>query len=174
MGASIVNVLFLGARNATRTLIAEVITNHLGAGRFRAFSAACWPSGTVHPYTLDLLQMQNYELSGVRCKSCSEFARTFARPNAPDLDFVFTLSNDISSGDCPAWPGQPVAAHWGMADPAMIDGSEAEKRCAFADCHRMLYQRISVFLNLPLTSLNTLALREQVALIGRRIDETAS
>jgi protein-tyrosine-phosphatase len=165
------NVLFVGAHNATRSIIAEAIANRLGSGTFRAFSAGLWPSGAVHPYTLDMLRLQNYDLDGVRCKSCYEFARTFARPDVPDLDFVFTISDDVAKAVTPAWPGQPVVADWGMTDPQLVEASEAEKRCAFAECHRLLYQRIGVFLNLPLASLSKFALQEQVALIGRRIDQ---
>lgn len=174
MRPSTLNVLFLGPRNAARSVMAEAITNRLGAGRFCAFSGGWSPEGRVHPYALDVLRMQNYALDGVRCKSWYEFARSFARPQAPDIDFVFSLCDTAFNVSAPTWPGQPVVAHWRIADPALAEGSEAEKRCAFTECHRLLYQRISVFASLPLASLSRFALLEQVAHIGRQFDETAA
>jgi protein-tyrosine-phosphatase len=134
----------------------------LGAGRFRGFSAGSAPRGQVHPYALDLLRSQNYDVSELRSKSWDEFAE----PSAPPLDFVFTVCDSAAAEVCPIWPGQPMTAHWGVPDPSAAQGSEAEKRFAFADTHRMLYQRIGIFVNLPLASLDRLALRKKMDEIG--------
>jgi protein-tyrosine-phosphatase len=134
----------------------------LGAGRFRGFSAGSAPRGQVHPYALDLLRSQNYDVSELRSKSWDEFAE----PSAPPLDFVFTVCDSAAAEVCPIWPGQPMTAHWGVPDPSAARGSEAEKRFAFADTHRMLYQRIGIFVNLPLASLDRLALRKKMDEIG--------
>lgn len=172
--SSALNVLFLGARNATRSIMAEAIATQIGAPAIHAFSAGCCPDGRIHPYTLDILRLQGYGSDGARCKSWLEFARTFARPHAPELDFVFVLCDHAANVPMPSWPGQPVVARWAIPDPARAKGSEAERRYAFAECHRLLYRRISVFLSLPFMSLSRLALREQVAHIGRQIDGTAA
>jgi protein-tyrosine-phosphatase len=134
----------------------------LGAGRFRGFSAGSAPRGQVHPYALDLLRSQNYDVSELRSKSWDEFAE----PSAPPLDFVFTVCDSAAAEVCPIWPGQPMTAHWGVPDPSAARGSEAEKRFAFADTHRMLYQRIGIFVNLPLASLDRLALQKKMDEIG--------
>jgi protein-tyrosine-phosphatase len=134
----------------------------LGAGRFRGFSAGSAPRGQVHPYALDLLRSQNYDVSELRSKSWDEFAE----PSAPPLDFVFTVCDSAAAEVCPIWPGQPMTAHWGVPDPSAAQGSEAEKRFAFADTHRMLYQRIGIFVNLPLASLDRLALQKKMDEIG--------
>jgi len=169
MTHSIFNVLFLCTHNSARSIIAEAIMNRLGAGRYRSFSAGSQPKGTVHPYAIDMLRNQNYDVSGLRSKSWEEYAR----PGAPEMDFVFTVCDNAANEVCPVWPGQPMTAHWGVPDPSAAEGTEAEKRYAFADCHRMLYQRIGIFVNLPMASLNRLSLQEQVAAIGRMIDETS-
>src|SRR6202011_1766820 len=120
--------------------MAEVILNRAGQGKFRAFSAGSQPKGQVHPYALDLLRRLNYDVSGVRSKSWLEFSG----PNAPKLDFAFTLCDDAAAETCPVWPGQPMTAHWGLPDPAAATGNEAEIRLAFADAFRMLNNRISI------------------------------
>lgn len=163
MDQSILNVLFLCTHNSARSVMAEAIINQLGRGRFRGFSAGSQPSGHVHPYALELLDRLNYDTSGVRSKSWEEFAA----PGAPKLDFVFTVCDSAAAETCPVWPGQPMTAHWGLADPSEVQGSEAERRFAFADTHRMLHQRISIFVSLPLSSLDQLSLQRQLDAIGR-------
>jgi arsenate reductase len=162
MSDGVYNVLFLCTHNSARSVIAECIVNRLGAGKFRGFSAGSAPRGSIHPYALDMLRNQNYDVSGLRSKSWDEFAP----PGAPRMDFVFTVCDDAASEVCPIWPGQPMTAHWGIPDPSAAGGTEAERRYAFADTHRMLYQRIGIFVNLPLASLDTLALQKQLRDIG--------
>ena len=162
MSEAVYNVLFLCTHNSARSVIAECIINRLGAGKFRGFSAGSAPRGSIHPYALDMLRNQNYDVSGLRSKSWDEFAA----PGAPRMDFVFTVCDDAASEVCPIWPGQPMTAHWGIPDPSAAAGSEAERRYAFADTHRMLYQRVGIFVNLPLASLDTLALQKQLKDIG--------
>lgn len=157
------NVLFLCTHNSARSVIAECVMNRLGGGRFKAYSAGSEPRGQVHPYSLDLLRALNYDVSQLRSKSWDEFAK----PGAPELDFVFTVCDDAANETCPYWPGQPMTAHWGIPDPSAQTGSEAEKRVAFAETHRMLNQRIGIFVNLPLRSIDTLALPKKLAAIGR-------
>lgn len=165
----VLNVLFLCTHNSARSVIAECVMNRLGKGRFKGFSAGSMPSGRVHPYALDLLQKLNYDVSNLRSKSWDEFAE----PGAPMLDFVFTVCDNAANEVCPYWPGQPVTAHWGLPDPSAVAGSETERRLAFADTHRMLYQRISIFTNLPLDSLDKLALQERLNEIGRTVPDAA-
>ncbi len=144
------NVLFLCTGNSARSILAEAILNRLGAGRFRAFSAGSLPKGEVHPYAIDLLAELNYPTDGLRSKSWDEFGRD----NAPELDFVFTVCDNTAGEVCPVWPGHPMTVHWGMPDPALAEGNEAERRRAFADAHRMLTGRIDEFVKLPLDSLD--------------------
>jgi protein-tyrosine-phosphatase len=157
------SVLFLCTGNSARSILAECILNRDGAGRFRAFSAGSQPKGTVHPYAIDLLRKENHPVDRLRSKSWDEFAR----PGAPPLDFVFTVCDHAASEVCPVWPGQPMTAHWGIPDPAAVEGPEAVKRAAFADALRMLTNRISVFINLPLRSLDRLALQKRLDAIGQ-------
>jgi protein-tyrosine-phosphatase len=161
-----VNVLFLCTGNSARPVMAEAILNCEGRGKFRAFSAGSQPKGQIHPYTLDLLRKLNFDVRGFRSKSWSEFAR----PDAPALDFVFTVCDDAAAETCPVWPGQPMTAHWGIPDPAAATGNEAEIRLAFADAFRMLNNRISIFVSLPIRSLGTLALQRQLDSIGKTKD----
>jgi arsenate reductase len=161
------NVLFLCTHNSARSVIAECVMKRLGAGRFKAYSAGSQPSGRIHPYALDLLKRLNYDTSGIRSKSWEEFAR----PDAPKLDFVFTVCDDAANEVCPVWPGQPMSAHWGLPDPSRAEGTEGERRYAFADTHRMLYQRIGIFTNLPLKSLDQLSLQTRLDEIGRTMPE---
>jgi arsenate reductase len=157
------NVLFLCTGNSARSIMAEVVLNRAGRGNFRAYSAGSHPKGQVHPYALDLLRKLNYDVSGLRSKSWSEFAR----PEAPKLDFVFTVCDDAAKESCPVWPGQPMTAHWGIPDPAAAEGIEVEKRLAFADALRMLANRINIFVALPLRSLSALTLQKQLDAIGK-------
>lgn len=157
------NVLFLCTHNSARSIMGECIINRLGQGRFKGYSAGSHPRGSVHPYALDLLKQLNYDTSSLRSKSWDEFAR----PGAPPLDFVFTVCDDAANETCPVWPGQPMSAHWGLPDPSAPRGSESEQHFAFADTHRMLYQRISIFVNLPLASLDKLSLQKRLDDIGR-------
>ena len=162
------NVLFLCTGNSARSIIAETILNRYGAGRFRAFSAGSQPKGQVHPYTLDLLRNLNYRTENLRSKDWDEFAV----PGAPKLDFVFTVCDDAANETCPVLPGQPMSAHWGVPDPAAVEGSEAVKRAAFADTCRMMTNRISVFTSLPLASLDRLSLQKRLDEIGQRREAT--
>lgn len=164
------NLLFLCTHNSARSIIAECVMNRLGAGKFRAYSAGSQPRGDVHPYALDLVRKLNYDTKGLRSKSWEEFAR----PGAPELDFVFTVCDDAAEEVCPVWPGQPMTAHWGLADPSRVEGTEAERRFAFADTHRMIYQRIGIFVSLPLASLDRLTLQKRLDEIGRTRADTAS
>jgi protein-tyrosine-phosphatase len=157
------NVLFLCTGNSARSIMAECVLNRLGSGRFRAFSAGSFPKGEVHPYALQLLSAQNYPTRNLRSKSWDEFAG----PGAEPLDFVFTVCDNAAGESCPIWPGQPMTAHWGMPDPAAATGNEAEKRLAFADTLRMLHNRISAFVSLPIRSLDNLSLQNRLREIGR-------
>jgi protein-tyrosine-phosphatase len=157
------NVLFLCTHNSARSVIAECIMNRLGAGKFKAYSAGSQPSGKVHPFAIELLNRLGYDTSGLRSKSWEEFARG----GAPELDFVFTVCDDAANEVCPVWPGQPMSAHWGLPDPSRAEGNESERRYAFADTYRMLHQRIGIFTNLPLKSLDTLSLQRRLDDIGR-------
>jgi arsenate reductase len=156
------NVLFLCTHNSARSIIAECVMNRLGGDRFKGYSAGSQPKGEVHPYALDLLRQLNYDVSGLHSKSWEEFSG----PDAPKLDFVFTVCDNAANEVCPVWPGQPMTAHWGLPDPSAVEGTESERRYAFADTHRMLYQRIGIFVNLPLASLDTLSLQKQLDDIG--------
>ena len=158
----IINVLFLCTGNSARSIMAEVIMNHAGAGKFKGFSAGSQPKGQVHPYALDLLRKLHYDVTGLRSKSWTEFSQ----PHAPKLDFVFTVCDNAAAETCPVWPGQPMTAHWGIPDPAAATGTEAEVRLVFADALRMLTNRINIFVSLPLRSLDQLSLQKQLNAIG--------
>jgi arsenate reductase (thioredoxin) len=163
------NVLFLGGRNAVRSIMAEAILNHEGMGRYRAFSAGREPGGKVHPATLDLLSKLSFDISGLHSKSWLEFVG----PDAAPLDFVFTVCDGADDAAC-AWPGNPVTGHWGLPDPAAVRGKDPEMRLAFADAFRMLNNRIVIFTSLPIRSLDQLSLRRQLDLIARRNDSFKS
>ena len=159
----IYNVLFLCTGNSARSIMGECILNRLGRGRFRAFSAGSYPKGEVNPHTIETLKKLNYVTDELRSKSWDEFAGA----GSPELQFVFTVCDQAAQEVCPLWPGQPMSAHWGIPDPAAAGGSEAERRIAFADAYRMLFNRISIFVSLPLTSLDRLALQRRLDEIGR-------
>jgi arsenate reductase len=156
------NVLFLCTGNSARSIIAEAIMNRLGNGKFRGYSAGSQPKGAVHPYTIDLLRKLNYDTSAFRSKTWLEFSNS----DAPELDFVFTVCDNAAAEACPVWPGQPMTAHWGLPDPAAVQGSDAERRLAFADTLRMLNNRIGVFVSLPIKSLDKLSLQNRLREIG--------
>ncbi|WP_338421460.1 metalloregulator ArsR/SmtB family transcription factor [Paracoccus salsus] len=160
------NVLFLCTANSARSLIAEAILNADPSGRFRAFSAGSHPAGQPNPRTLQLLDRLGYDLSGIRSKSWDEFAG----PDAPRMDFVFTVCDSAAGEVCPVWPGYPVTAHWGVPDPAAVSGNDAQQAAAFAATHKMLATRLSAFTSLPLESLGRNSLQARVDRIGR--DET--
>ena len=158
------NVLFLCTGNSARSILAEACLNREGRGRFTAYSAGSHPKGEVHPMAIDLLKRANYDTAGMRSKSWDEFAA----PGAPKMDFVFTVCDSAAAETCPVWPGQPMTAHWGVPDPAAVEGTETEKALAFADAYRMLNNRISIFVSLPITSLDRLALQKRVSEIGKQ------
>jgi arsenate reductase len=163
MSDEVFNVLFLCTGNSARSILAEAILNRVGARRFKAFSAGSHPKGEVHPNALQLLKSLNYDTSFARSKSWEEFAA----PGAPEMHFVFTVCDDAANEACPVWPGQPMTAHWGVPDPAAVEGTEAEKHLAFADAYRMLNNRISIFVNLPMQTIDKLALQAHLHEIGR-------
>ncbi len=157
------NVLFLCTGNSARSIMAEAILNKIGAGKFRAFSAGSQPKGRVHPEAIRLLQSLGFETSSFRSKSWGEFAK----PGAPPLDFVFTVCDNAAGEACPVWPGQPMTAHWGIPDPAAVEGADVDIALAFKDAFRMLSQRIGVFAALPIRSLDRLSLQAKLKEIGR-------
>ena len=156
-------VLFLCTGNSARSIFGEAILNKAGGGRFIAYSAGSQPAETVHPFARELLQKLDHPVGTLRSKSWDEFAL----PGAPALDFVFTVCDDAAAETCPIWPGQPMSAHWGVPDPVKTQGNEAEKRLAFAEAYRMLNNRISAFISLPLSSLDRLSLKSKLDDIGK-------
>jgi arsenate reductase len=157
------NVLFLCTGNSARSIMAEVLINYWGRGRFRGFSAGSHPKGEVHPVALELLRHMKLPTAGLRSKSWEEFAA----PGATPLDFVFTVCDKAAGETCPLWPGQPMTAHWGVADPAAVTGSDAEKWLAFRTAFRELENRIKIFVSLPIRSLDRLTLQQRLDAIGR-------
>jgi arsenate reductase len=157
------NVLFLCTGNSARSIIAEAILNREGAGRFHAWSAGSQPKGQVNPNTLTLLRGLGFDVSHFRSKSWEQFAR----PDAPKFDFIFTVCDNAAGEACPAWPGNPMTAHWGISDPAEAGGTQAEIGQAFAEAFRMLKQRIDIFTALPVSSLDRLTLQSRLREIGR-------
>lgn len=162
MADRIYNVLFLCTGNSARSIIAEAILNRLGAGQFRAYSAGSQPKGQVNPHATSLLRSLGYDTSGYRSKSWDEFAGT----GEPQFDFVFTVCDNAAAEACPVWPGQPMTAHWGIADPAEARGTQAEVALAFKEAYRLLNQRISIFTALPMRSLDKLTLQHKLREIG--------
>ena len=163
MSDKIYNVLFLCSANSARSIIAEVVLNQLGKGRFRAFSAGSQPSGAVHPLTLKVLQGQGYDTSALRSKSWEEFARS----DAPQMDFVFTVCDQTAGEVCPVWPGQPLTAHWGFADPVKVEGSEQRQLDAFSQVQHQIANRLRLLLSLPLARLDRLAIKHEIDHIGK-------
>ncbi len=157
------NVLFLCTGNSARSILGEAIMNRLGQGRITAQSVGSHPKGAVHPYALDLLRQFNYKTESFRSKSWDEFAKD----DATHFDFVFTVCDDAATETCPVWLGQPMTARWGIPDPAAVEGTEAEKRAAFADAYGRLYNRIAIFVSLPLASIDRLFLKNRLDQIGQ-------
>jgi arsenate reductase len=157
------NVLFLCTGNSARSILGEAIINRVGAGKFKGYSAGSMPKGQVHPLTLKLLKQLNYDTTALRSKAWDEFSAS----GAPRLDFVFTVCDNAANETCPIWPGQPMSAHWGVPDPAAVEGTDSEKALAFADTYRMLNSRISIFTSLPLGSLDKLSLQRRLDEIGK-------
>jgi arsenate reductase len=159
-------VLFLCTGNSARSIMAECALNRWGRGRFEAFSAGSHPKGEIHPMTLQLLRQFNYKTDGLRSKSWDEFAG----PAAPALHFVFTVCDQAAGEVCPAWPGQPMTAHWGVPDPAAFVGPEDKQLRMFRDVYFQLERRIQIFTNLPIASLDKLSLQRRLDDIGQRAD----
>ena len=163
MAERMFNVLFLCTGNSARSIIAESILRKVGAGRFRAFSAGSHPKGVVNPFALKVLDSLDYPTDGFRSKSWDEFAA----PGAPVMDFVFTVCDTAAAEVCPVWPGQPMTAHWGIEDPAAVEGTDIQKEAAFVLAARYLKNRISIFTSLPIRSLDKMALNAKLREIGQ-------
>jgi protein-tyrosine-phosphatase len=161
--AQVYNVLFLCTGNSARSILAEVLLDHWGKGRFKGYSAGSFPKGAVHPLALAVLERHGLPTAGLRSKSWSEFAQ----PDAPVMDFVFTVCDQAAGEVCPIWPGNPITAHWGVPDPAAVEGTEEERRRAFRDAFRRLEARIKLFIALPIDKLDRMALKRRADEIGR-------
>ena len=157
------NVLFLCTGNSARSILAEALVEHWGEDRFKGYSAGTFPRGSVHPFAVELLEKLGLRTTGLRSKSWDEFAR----PGAPVMDFVFTVCDQAAGEACPVWPGNLITAHWGVPDPAAVEGSETERRNAFRDAFRALENRIKLFTALPLDKLDRMAIKREVDDIGR-------
>jgi arsenate reductase (thioredoxin) len=163
------NVLFLCTGNSARSILAESLLRKLGAGRFNAFSAGSHPKRGVNPFAVKVLESYGYPTDGLRSKSWDEFARR----DAPVMDFVFTVCDSAAGEICPVWPGQPMTAHWGIEDPAAVEGADIEKEKAFVTAFRYLRNRISIFVSLPVARLDKMTLRAKLHEIGRMDGATA-
>jgi arsenate reductase len=159
------NVLVLCTGNSARSILGEVLFNHLGKGKFKAYSAGSKPAGQVNPGALELLKQQGYSTEGLRSKSWDEFAK----PGAPEFDFIFTVCDNAAGEACPIWFGHPCTAHWGIPDPAHVEGEEA-RRTAFKHASEQLARRIQLFISLPIEKLDKLILKEKMDEIGRTQD----
>ena len=162
MAERMFNVLFLCTGNSGRSILAELILRKIGSDRFAAFSAGSHPKGAVNPFAIKVLDRLEYPTDGLRSKSWDEFAA----PGAPTMDFVFTLCDDAASETCPVWPGQPMTAHWGIEDPAAVEGTDIEKEAAFVTAARYVRNRIAAFVALPIKSLDALSLNKKLREIG--------
>ena len=165
MTDKIYNVLFLCTGNSARSILAEVQLNALGKGRFRGFSAGSHPNGTVNPFAIEFLEKTGYPTGDLRSKSWDEFAV----PGAPVMDYVLTVCDQAAGEQCPFWPGQPMSAHWGVPDPAAVEGSDDQKRLAFRDAASVLRKRIELFTALPAASLDRMSLKSQLDSIGKSV-----
>jgi arsenate reductase (thioredoxin) len=157
------HVLFLCTGNSARSILAESLLNHLGTGRFRGFSAGSFPKGSINPLAIDLLSRLNLPTEGLRSKSWDEFAA----PGAPPLDFVITVCDNAAGEVCPIWPGRPMTAHWGVPDPAAVEGSDVAKAAAFRAAFQALENRIKLFTSLPIASLDRMKLKDRLGAIGK-------
>jgi protein-tyrosine-phosphatase len=157
------NVLFLCTGNSARSILAECVMNRIGRAKFKAYSAGSMPKGEVHPQAIKLLNSLGYDTSALRSKSWGEFSE----PGAPELDFVITVCDNAANEVCPYWPGQPVTSHWGMPDPAAVEGSDSEIALAFAETYRLLSNRIGIFASLPVAKLDRLSLKQRMDEIGQ-------
>jgi arsenate reductase len=158
------NVLFLCTGNSARSILAEVILNQLGRGRFRAYSAGSHPNGKVNPLSIEFLGRAGFQTEGLRSKSWDEFASQ----DAPQMDFIFTVCDDAAGEVCPIWPGRPMTAHWGVADPAGVAGTDEEKRAAFRHAATILRRRIELLVNLPIATLDQLTIHSKLKEIGKQ------
>jgi protein-tyrosine-phosphatase len=164
------SVLFLCTGNSARSILAQALVDHWGRGRFVGHSAGSRPTGRVHPIALELLRQLKLPTAGLRSKSWEEYGQ----PDAPTLDFVFTVCDAAAGEPCPVWPGQPFTAHWGVPDPAAAGGTDADRWLAFRDAFRVLENRVKVFTSLPIASLDRLSLQRAVDTIGRSDSDTSS
>jgi arsenate reductase (thioredoxin) len=163
MDEKVYNVLFLCTGNSARSILAESIMNKLGKGQFHGFSAGSHPGGRVNPLALDLLKRLDFPTAGLRSKSWDEFAGT----NGIHFDFVITVCDDAAGEACPVWPGHPITAHWGIPDPAAVEGTEMERKLAFSQAYRSMDRRIKLFLSLPRASIDQMCIKERMDEIGR-------
>ena len=170
MSEHIHNVLFLCTGNSARSIMAEAILRKNGRGRFRAFSAGSQPKGAVNPFAIKVLKSLDYPTDDLRSKSWQEFARS----DAPVMEFAFTVCDNAAGEVCPTWPGQPMTAHWGIEDPAEVEGTDILKEAAFVEAFRLLNNRITIFTSLPMGSINQLSLAKQLRDIGRIDGATSS
>lgn len=157
------NVLFICTHNSARSIMAEAILNQMGAGRFRAFSAGSEPGGQVHPLAIELLERNRMDTRALRSKNWNEFSRD----DAPVMDFVLTVCDKAAGEVCPVWPGQPMSAHWGVEDPAAVEGTPEECRKAFSSAFMILNRRIAIFQNLPMDKIDRLSLQSELRRIGQ-------
>lgn len=165
MSDSTYNVLFLCTGNSARSIMAEVMMNHIGEGRFVAYSAGSHPTGRVNPFAIETMKCMGLPVDGLRSKSWDEFAAT----GAPVIDFVFTVCYAAAGEVCPIWPGHPMTAHWGVEDPAAVEGSDEAKLAAFQGAARLLKRRIELFCGMPLQTLDRLALQDRLTVIGKDV-----
>ncbi|CAJ0775968.1 Arsenate reductase [Ralstonia mannitolilytica] len=166
MDKKIYNVLFICTGNSARSIMAEVIMNHLGRERFKAYSAGSHPRGEVHPMTLEVLSDQGYDLGGLRSKSWTEFAE----PDAPQMDFIMTVCDQAAGEACPAWPGQPITAHWGFADPTKVEGDREKQLKAFSNAQFQIANRIRLFMSLPIEKIDRMSLQTKLRELGQQRD----
>ncbi|UUC96656.1 arsenate reductase ArsC [Comamonas sp. C11] len=166
MDNKIYNVLFICTGNSARSIMAEVIMNHLGRERFKAYSAGSHPRGEVHPMTLEVLSKQCYDLGGLRSKSWTEFAE----PDAPQMDFIMTVCDQAAGEACPAWPGQPITAHWGFADPTKLEGDREKQLRAFSNLQFQIANRIRLFMSLPIEKIDRISLQTKLRELGQQRD----
>jgi arsenate reductase (thioredoxin) len=161
---TVYNVLFLCTGNSSRSIMAEAILNQLGGGRFRAYSAGSHPAGQVNPHALELLKRNRFKTENLRSKNWSEFAQA----GAPHMNFVLTVCDSAAAEVCPVWPGQPMSAHWGVPDPALVEGDGETVTKAFANAYMILNRRIALMVNLPFEKLDRLALQKELVDIGKQ------